>query len=68
MLAVAMVIAIPFAWVFSIFFTLPESVIPITDLALSGFALVCSLSLVAVLSAVVYSRRLGRMTVKDLRQ
>jgi ABC-type antimicrobial peptide transport system permease subunit len=67
LLAVSMLIAIPFAWLFSIFFTLPESVIPITDLAFSGSVLVGSLSLVALLSAVVYSRRLGRMTVKDLR-
>ena len=67
LLAVAMVIAIPFAWVFSIFFTLPEAIIPITDLAISGLVIVGPLSLVALLGAFIYSHRLGKMTVKDLR-
>jgi len=67
LLAICMVISVPLAWVFSIFFILPESVIPVRDLAFSGLVLVVSLSLVSVLSAVIYSRRLTRMTVKDLR-
>ena len=66
-MAVAMVIGIPFAWVFSIFFTLPEANIPIIDLATSGLVIVGPLSVVAILGAFIYSRRLGTMTVKDLR-
>ncbi|HEX4919336.1 MAG TPA: FtsX-like permease family protein, partial [Candidatus Bathyarchaeia archaeon] len=67
LLAVCMVISIPIAWVVSIFFIVPESVIPPTDLALSGLVSVVSLTIISILSAIIYSHRLTRMTVKDLR-
>lgn len=67
LLAVCMVIAIPLAWLFSIFFLLPEASIPIGSLGLAALATVATLSLVSVASALIYSRRLRLMTVKDLR-
>lgn len=66
-LAVAILIAIPVAWGFSIFFLIPDPTVSLADLELSTVVSVSALSVVSVASATIYSRRLGLTTVKDLR-
>jgi hypothetical protein len=66
-LSISMLIAIPAAWAFSIFFLVPDPSISVTDLELSTLVSTLALSSVSVASAVIYSRRLGLMTAKDLK-
>ena len=67
LLAICIVIAVPAALLVSILFLLPEANLSMTDVEFSAVALVVTLSIVSVASAVIYSRRLRLMTVKDLR-
>jgi hypothetical protein len=66
-LAISMLFAIPIAWGISIFFLVPDPVLSIADLELSTLVSASALSTVSVASALIYSRRLGFTTVKDLR-
>jgi ABC-type antimicrobial peptide transport system permease subunit len=67
LLAISMVIAIPLAWLVSIFFLLPEAAISTSDQIFAVIVPVAALSAVSLSSAVIYSRRLQQTTVKDLR-
>jgi ABC-type antimicrobial peptide transport system permease subunit len=67
MLAISMLFAIPIAWGISIFFLVPDPVLSVPDLELSTLISASALSVVSVTSAVIYWRRLGLTTVKDLR-
>ncbi len=67
LLAVCMVIAIPLAWLVSIFFLVPEPNASTSDQLLAAIIPIAALSAVSVSSAMIYSRRLRLMTVKDLR-
>ncbi len=67
LLAVCMVIAIPLAWLVSIFFLVPEPNASTSDQLLAAIVPIAALSAVSVSSAMIYSRRLRLMTVKDLR-
>jgi ABC-type antimicrobial peptide transport system permease subunit len=66
-LAISMLIAIPVAWAVSIFFLVPNPTVSVSDLELSTLVSASALSAVSVASALIYSRRLGFTTVKDLR-
>jgi ABC-type antimicrobial peptide transport system permease subunit len=66
-LAISMLFAIPIAWGISIFFLVPDPVLSIADLELSTLVSASALSTVSMASALIYSRRLGFTTVKDLR-
>ncbi len=66
-LAISMLFAIPVAWGISIFFLVPDPVLSIADLELSTLVSASALSTVSMASALIYSRRLGFTTVKDLR-
>lgn len=66
-LAISMLIAIPVAWAVAIFFLVPDPSVSVADLELSTLVSASALSVVSVASAVIYSRRLGFTTVKDLR-
>jgi FtsX-like permease family protein len=66
-LAISMLIAIPIAWAVSIFFLVPDPSVSVTGLELSTLVSASALSAVSVASALIYSRRLGFTTVKDLR-
>jgi ABC-type antimicrobial peptide transport system permease subunit len=66
-LAISMLIAIPVAWAVSIFFLVPDPSVSVTRLELSTLVSASALSAVSVASALIYSRRLGFTTVKDLR-
>jgi ABC-type antimicrobial peptide transport system permease subunit len=66
-LAISMLFAIPIAWGISIFFLVPDPVLSIADLELSTLVSASALSMVSMASALIYSRRLGFTTVKDLR-
>jgi hypothetical protein len=67
LLAVCMAISIPLAWLVSVFFLLPDASISLFAQLLSVIISVAALSAVAFASAVIYTRRLRSMTVKDLR-
>ncbi|MBO0887881.1 hypothetical protein J2P12_02140, partial [Candidatus Bathyarchaeota archaeon] len=67
LLAVSMVIAIPLAWLVSIFFLLPEAAISTSDQLFAAIIPAAALSAVSLSSALIYSRRLQQTTVKDLR-
>jgi ABC-type antimicrobial peptide transport system permease subunit len=67
LLAVCMVISIPLALLVSIFFLVPEASLPAEDLGLAAVVSVVALTAVSLASALIYSRRLRLMTVKDLR-
>ncbi|HYY90929.1 MAG TPA: FtsX-like permease family protein [Candidatus Dormibacteraeota bacterium] len=67
LLAISMVIAIPLAWLVSIFFLLPEATIATSDQIFAVIIPVVALGAVSLSSAVIYSRRLQQTTVKDLR-
>jgi ABC-type antimicrobial peptide transport system permease subunit len=67
LLAVCMVIAVPLAWLVSIFFLVPEASISTGDQLLAVIVSVATLSAVSVASGLIYSRRLRLLTVKDLR-
>jgi hypothetical protein len=66
-LAISMLIAIPVAWIVSIFFLVPDPSVSVADLELSTLVSALALSSVSVISAAIYSRRLGLTTVKDLK-
>jgi hypothetical protein len=66
-LAISMLFAISIAWGISIFFLVPDPVLSIADLELSTLVSASALSTVSMASALIYSRRLGFTTVKDLR-
>jgi ABC-type antimicrobial peptide transport system permease subunit len=66
-LAISMLIAIPVAWAISIFFLVPDPSVSVADLELSTLVSASALSAVSVASALIYSRRLGFTTVKDLK-
>ena len=66
-LAIAMLISIPVAWGVSIFFLIPDPIVSLAELELSTLVSVSALSTVSVASALIYSRKLGLTTVKDLR-
>jgi ABC-type antimicrobial peptide transport system permease subunit len=66
-LALSMIIAIPLAFVLATVLLIPDSKLQSQSLALSAVAGASALTLASLLSAGVYSRRLRRMTVKDLR-
>jgi ABC-type antimicrobial peptide transport system permease subunit len=66
-LAISMLFAIPIAWGISIFFLVPDPVLSIADLELSTLVSASALSTVSMATAMIYSRRLGFTTVKDLR-
>jgi ABC-type lipoprotein release transport system permease subunit len=67
LLAVCMVIAVPSAWLVSVFLLVPDASVSATDQLLAAIVSVVALSAVALASAVIYARRLRLMTVKDLR-
>jgi len=67
LLAVSMVIAVPLGWLVSVFFLVPDAGISSLDQLLAITVTVVTLTAVSVASAIVYSRRLRMMTVKDLR-
>jgi hypothetical protein len=67
LLSLCIVVAVPLAALVSIFFILPEANISTTNLELSTSVSIGTPSLVALASALVYSRKLNKMTVKDLR-
>ena len=67
LLAVCLVIAVPLAWIVSIFFLLPEASVNLGDLEVPAIVAVGSLMIVSIGSAAVYARRLAGTTVKDLR-
>jgi hypothetical protein len=67
LLAVCMVIAVPLAWLVSVFFLVPDASVSATDQLLAAIVSIATLSAVALASAVIYARRLRLMTVKDLR-
>lgn len=67
LLAVCLVIAVPLAWIVSIFFLLPEASINLGDLEVPAIVAVGSLMIVSIGSAAIYARRLAGTTVKDLR-
>jgi ABC-type antimicrobial peptide transport system permease subunit len=66
-LAISMLFAIPIAWGISIFFLVSDPVLSIADLELSTLVSASALSTMSMASALIYSRRLGFTTVKDLR-
>jgi len=66
-LAISMLFAIPIAWGISIFFLVPDPVLSIADLEVTTLVSASALSTVSMASALIYSRRLGFTTVKDLR-
>jgi len=66
-LAISMLIAIPVAWAVSIFFLVPDPSVSVSDLELSTVVSSSALTTVSLASATIYSRRLGFMTVKDLK-
>jgi ABC-type antimicrobial peptide transport system permease subunit len=66
-LAISMLIAIPVAWAFSIFFLVPDPSLSVADLELSTLVFASALTGVAVASSAIYSRRLAFTTVKDLK-
>lgn len=66
-LAISMLIAIPIAWGVSIFFLVPDPSLSVVGLEISTVVSALALSGVALASAVIYSKRLGATTVKDLR-
>ncbi len=66
-LAISMLIAIAVAWAVSILFLVPDPSVSVTSLELSTLVSASALSAVSVASALIYSRRLGFTTVKDLR-
>jgi hypothetical protein len=66
-LAISMLIALPFAWAVSIFFLVPDPSVSVADLELSMLVSALALSSVSVASATIYSRKLGLATVKDLK-
>src|SRR6266849_2041580 len=65
--AISMLFAIPTAWGISIFSLVPDPVLSIADLELSTLVSASALSAVSMASALIYSRRLGFTTAKDLR-
>lgn len=67
LLAVCMLISVPLAWLVSIFFLVPEAKASVSDQILSLVIPVVALSAVSLASALIYSRRLRLMNVKDLR-
>jgi len=66
-LAISMLIAIPVAWAVSIFFLVPDPSVSVVDLELSTLVSALALTSVSLATATIYSRRLGLMTVKDLK-
>ncbi len=66
-LAISMLIAIPVAWPVSIFFLVPDPSVSVADLELSTLVSALALTSVSLATATIYSRRLGLMTVKDLK-
>ena len=66
-LAISMLIALPFAWTVSIFFLVPDPIVSVADLELSTLVSALALSSVSVATAMIYSRRLELGTVKDLK-
>src|SRR5205809_3833484 len=66
-LAISILIAIPLAWAVSIFFLVPDPIVSVADLELSTLVSALALSSVSVISVMIYSRRLGLTTVKDLK-
>jgi len=66
-LAISMLIALPVAWAVSIFFLVPDPIVSVADLELSTLVSALALSSVSVISVMIYSRRLGLTTVKDLK-
>jgi ABC-type antimicrobial peptide transport system permease subunit len=67
LLALCMTFAVPLAWLVSIFLILPEPNVLTENLALPVIMCASVLAAICVVSATIYSRRLRRMTVKDLR-
>lgn len=67
LLAVCMVIAVPLAWLVSTFVLVPEAKLSFPDQLLATVVSIVTLSGIAFASAGIYSSRLKRMTVKDLR-
>lgn len=65
--AISMLVAMPVAWAVSVFFLVPDPNVSVASLELSTLVAVSALSAVSVGSALIYSRRLGFATVKDLR-
>src|SRR5438132_2583777 len=66
-LAISMLIAIPVGWAVSIFFLVPDPSVSVGDLELTTIISASALTAVCLVSAAVYSRRLGFTTVKDLK-
>ena len=66
-LAISMLIAIPVAWTVSIFLLVPDPSVSVSSLELSTLVDASALGAVSVASALIYWRRLGFTTVKDLR-
>lgn len=67
LLAVCIVIAVPLAWLVSIFVLVPDAKLSFPDQLLAIVVSVVTLSGIAFASAGIYSSRLKSMTVKDLR-
>lgn len=66
-LLLCMGFAVPLAWLVSVFLILPEPRVLATDLALPLLMCASALTTICLVSALIYSRRLRSMTVKDLR-
>src|SRR5436309_2196915 len=66
-LAISMLIAIPVGWAVSIFFLVPDPSVSVGDLELSTIISASALTAVCLVSAAVYSRRLGLTTAKHLK-
>jgi len=66
-LAISMLIAIPVGWAVSIFFLVPDPSVSVGDLELSTIISASALTAVCLVSAAIFSRRLGFTTVKDLK-
>jgi ABC-type antimicrobial peptide transport system permease subunit len=67
LLSLSLGFAVPLAWLASIFLILPEPNIVAGDLAVPAIMCGSVLTAISIVSAAIYSRRLGLMTVKDLR-
>ncbi len=67
LLAICMVLAIPPAFLFTTIFFVPGARINANELVQAGIAVALALSAPCVFGAAIYSRRIRRMTVKDLK-
>ncbi len=67
LLAVCMVFAVPPAFLFTTIFFVPGATINPGELVPAGIAVALALSAPCIVGSAIYSRRIDRMTVKDLK-